>query len=274
MIAVLGATGTIGTHVAAGIAAAGEPARALVRDPDGADCTLPTVAADLRKPATFRAALSGADQLFLVTPHGPDQDLLEAAAVDAAAASGVQRIVKVSGGAATLGPNGTTSTAVAHWRSERRIEASGLAFSFLRPSFVMQNLLTMRPKAGFLPLPMGHAKLAMIDARDVADCAVAALRDRHAPDMAWQLTGPAGVTFGDAARRLGARYVNVPVRIAGATLRRRGAAPFEVEHALRMAAYFASGADGTATDAVERLTGRPPRTLDTFLSEHHAAKGS
>ena len=58
-----------------------------------------------------------------------------------------------------------------------------------------------------LTAPMGHAPIAMVHARDVADCAVAALRDD-----------------------------------------------------------FASGADGAPTDAVRRLTGRPPRTLDEFLS--------
>lgn len=72
---------------------------------------------------------------------------------------------------------------------------------------------------------------------------------------------------------MGARYVNVSARIAAAGLRRRGASDFEVEHALRMAAYFSTGADGTATGAVEELTGHAPRTVETFLSDPAAAKG-
>ena len=274
MIAVIGATGTIGCHVAAGLAATGEPARAVVRDPRRARVPLPTVEADLRDPVALRRALDGADQLFLLTPHGPDQDRLEAAALDAAVAAGMRRIVKISGGAPTLGPNGLTSTAVAHWHSERRIEDSGVGFCFLRPSFVMQNLLKMPPKAGLLLAPMGHAKIAMVDARDVADCAVGALRDPELPDSAWQITGPGAVTFDEVAGRMGVRYVNVPLRIAAAALRRRGASAFEAEHATRMATYFASGADGAPTKAVEQLAGHPPRTLDAFLSEHRSAKGS
>jgi hypothetical protein len=66
---------------------------------------------------------------------------------------------------------------------------------------------------------------------------------------------------------MGARYVNVPPRLAAAGLRRRGASAFEVEHAVRMAAYFASGADGAPTDAVRRITGTAPRTLQQFLTE-------
>ena len=266
MIALLGATGTIGQHVAAGLAERGAHARALARDPARHRLPLPAVTGDLRDPESLRDAMTGAEQLFLLTPHHPDQDLLEANAVDAAKAAGVKRIVKISGGAPALGPNGVAPTALAHWRSERRIEDSGLRFCFLRPSFLMQNLLAMTPKAGLLLAPMGDAPIAMIDARDVADCAVALLLDASAPDTAWHLTGPTPVMFKDAAAHLGARYVNVPPRMAALALRRQGASPFEVEHALRMAAYFASGADGAPTDAVRRITGRPPRTLNDFLS--------
>jgi uncharacterized protein YbjT (DUF2867 family) len=129
----------------------------------------------------------------------------------------------------------------------------------------MQNLLSMPVRAGILAAPMGQVPIAMIDARDVADCAVALLLDTSAPDTAWQLTGPAPVTFKDAAALLEARYVNVPPRLAARALRRQGASPFEVEHALRMATYFASGANGAPTDAVRRITGRAARTLNDFL---------
>ena len=256
MIAVLGATGTIGRHLTAALSERGVPMRALGRP-----------AVDLREPRSLRAAFDGCEQLFLLTPHGRDQDLLEANAVDAAVAAGVGRIVKVSGGAPSLGPNGPSSTAVAHWRSERRVEDSGLRFCFLRPSFLMQNLESMTPTAGLLLAPMGRAPIAMIDARDVAACAVASLLDETAVDQAWHLTGPAGVTFKDVARAIGTRYVDVPLRLAAAALRRRGASAFEIDHALRMASYFASGADGAPTDAVRRLTGRPARTLQQFLTE-------
>ena len=173
-------------------------------------------AVDLRDPASLRAALAGAEQLFLLTPHGPDQDLLEANAIDAAVAAGVRRVVKISGGAPSLGPNGPTSTAVAHWRSERRIEDSGrVSFCFLRPSFLMQNLNALRPRWGFLLAPMGHAPIAMVDARDVAACAVAAFLD-GGDDSAWHVTGSAGVTFRD---------VGAALRQRPATAGREGAAP-------------------------------------------------
>ena len=88
---------------------------------------------------------------------------------------------------------------VAHWRSEQAIEASGLGFTFLRPSFFTQNLLdTVAPvaaKLGLIPAPFGPAAIAMVDVRDIAACAVAALVDPDPVDAAWSITGPRPVTF-------------------------------------------------------------------------------
>lgn len=269
MIAVLGATGTVGRHVCALLADLPVEARALVRRPDTAALPLPTVHADLNEPASLRSALDGAVRLFLLTPHGPDQDLMERAAIDAALAAGVQRVVKISGGAPSLGPNGVSTTAVAHWRSERRIEDTGLGFTFLRPSMYQQGVPALPRFAGrLLVAPFGHAPIAMVDARDVAACAVAALTD-HAPvDGAWQLTGPRGVTCDDIAGHLGLRYVAIPPKLAARALARRGASAWEVEHATRMAAYFAASCDAVPTDHVLRLTGRPPRPVEALLDEH------
>jgi uncharacterized protein YbjT (DUF2867 family) len=275
MIAVLGATGRVGRHVAGGLAAAGVPARALVRDPGAVDLPLAAVRADLRRPDTLPAALRGVERLLLLTPHVPDQDLLEAAAVHAAAAAGVRRIVKVSGGAATLGPNGTTATATAHWRTEQLIDRLGLEFAFLRPSFFMQNLLeTAAPTVsgtGVLTAPFGDAPIAMIDARDIAACAVAALLDDQPAHRAWHLTGPGAVTFPAIAAHLGVRHAKVPLRVTAAALRGRGLPAAGIDHSIRMAAYLATGADGAVSDHVLRLTGAPPRPIEAFLDEHRDA---
>ena len=277
MIAVVGATGTIGQHIANGLADGRLDTIGLVREPL-ADVPVPTRTVDLRDPRSVRAGLAGVDQLLLLTPHVPDQDVLEAAALRGAMAAGVRRIVKISGAASTLGPNGTTPTAMAHWHSERRIEQSGLGFCFLRPTFLAQNLLTaVAPtvaSSGMLAAPMGHAPIAIVDARDVASCAVSALAQPDAPDAAWSITGPRPVTFDEIATQLGVPYVDVPPALAARVLRARGHANCEVEHTLCMAAHYASGAEAVATDAVNRLTGRPPRSVQAFLEENAGAFAS
>lgn len=274
MIAVLGATGTIGSNLAAKLAAGGVAARAIVRPGSSGNVPLETVTGDLLDRDSLERAFEGASDLFLLTPHSTQQDRMERNAVAAAVAAGVERIVKISGGAASLGPNGATATAIAHWHSEQRIEASGLKFQFLRPSFLMQNLLDLPVKLGLMPAPMGHGPVAMVDARDVADCAAALLGRDDAPDGAWQPTGPSSVTFSEVARLRGARYLNISPRIASKALRRRGASPFEIEHSIRMARYFASGADGSPTADVVQLTGHAPRDLESFFKDQSPVKGS
>lgn len=272
MIAVLGASGQLGGLVAQGLADRGVRACALTRRQ--VKVPLPARYADLRDGGSLEAALGDVERLFLVTPHGPDQDLLEQAAIRAAVRAGVDRIVKISGGAASLGPNGPTPTAVAHWRSERAIEQTGLGFTFLRPSFLTQNVVERFAELvqafGVLPSPFGTAPIAMVDARDVAACAIEALLADVADDRAWQLTGPAAVSTADIARGLGVRHLTIPSGLAARALRRRGADDFEVAHATRMAAYFASGADGATTDHVRRLTSRSPRPATELLHERAA----
>ena len=129
-------------------------------------------------------------------------------------AFGQLRRVRLAG--ASLGPNDATPTAVAHWRAEQRIERSRLQLTFLRPSCFMQNLLdAFAPSVaatGLLAGPFGNAPIVMVDIRDVAACAVAALLADGTTSRAWQLTGPRPVRFPMIAEQLGARHVKVPAR--------------------------------------------------------------
>lgn len=273
MIAVLGASGLVGSYVADELAARKVEAFAVVRR--DVTLALPTRTADLRDVPSLRNALLGARRLLLLTAHGERQGELEANALAAAQAAGIEHIVKISGGAATLGPNGVTATAIAHWHSEQAIERSGLGFTFLRPSFYAQNLLAMVAplvrQSGLLPAPFGKAAIAMVDARDVAASAVAALLAPQPEVHAWRLTGPRAVTLESLASRLGVRVLPLPSRAATWRLRRARAAPFAIEHAGRMAMWLATGADASTTDHVQRLTGRPPRPVEHLLDEHRDA---
>lgn len=273
MIAVLGATGRVGSAVLAQLAETGADAFGIARRP--IDAALPIRRADVLAATELRGALLGATRLLLLAPSGPQHEAYEAAALEAALGAGVEHIVKISGGAASLGPNGTTATSVAHWRSEQAIERSGLGFSLLRPSFFTQNLLdapaAVSRATGVLPDPFAGAAITAVDVRDLAACAVACLLDPEPISQAWRITGPRPVTLPGLAAHLGLASLRVPPTLSARSLQRQGASPFEVDHALRMAAYFAAGSDATATDHVQRLTGRAPRSAEAFLDEHRAA---
>jgi uncharacterized protein YbjT (DUF2867 family) len=144
-----------------------------------------------------------------------------------------------------------------------------MGFTLLRPSMFQQGVLDLpRPGGRLLLAPFGRAPVAMVDLRDVAACAVAVLLDPEPVSTAWQLTGPRGVTLDEVAAHLGARYVPVPVKLAARSLARAGAPAFAIDHAVRMAAYFAAGADGAPTDHVLRLTGSAPRPIAALLTTH------
>jgi hypothetical protein len=143
MIAVAGATGTIGSELTRLLVAAGADVTALVRDPGRGRArlgpTVPLRVVDLADPATVGTAVTGADTLFLVS----SDPALEPGVVDAAVAAGVGRIVKSSAiGFGADPPAG-------HAAAEQRITDSGARWTVLRPSAFLQTL------AGYLPVIAG-----------------------------------------------------------------------------------------------------------------------
>ena len=95
-----------------------------------------TVRGDLTDAASLKAALRGAEKLFLLS-SAPRFDGVEIAAIEAAKASGVRHVVKLSAMGALA--DGVSPLMRAHARVERALEESGLAFTILRPTFFMQN---------------------------------------------------------------------------------------------------------------------------------------
>src|SRR4051812_15229230 len=100
MILVTGATGTNGIELLNRLSAAGEPARALVRDPVKAEKLLPPEVqlsrGDLDDPASLAAAIEDVDKVFLLCPVAPNQLELETNVVNAAKQAGVRHLVKFS----------------------------------------------------------------------------------------------------------------------------------------------------------------------------------
>ena len=100
MILVTGATGNVGSRVVHELRGRGAPVRALVRDAArGADrlgAGVELAVGDFADPASMRRALAGVDAVLLSCGNQPAQAELEAAAIDAADAAGVRRVVKLS----------------------------------------------------------------------------------------------------------------------------------------------------------------------------------
>ncbi|HEY9821177.1 MAG TPA: NmrA family NAD(P)-binding protein [Candidatus Sericytochromatia bacterium] len=145
-ILVMGATGNVGSQVVKQLADAGANVRAAVRSPRKAESLksekVSLTEFDTDKPETVEAAFQGVDKVFLLTPLVPNMVELSANLVEAAKKAGVKHIIKSSGMGAEVEP-GITLTRW-HREAEKAIEASGIAFTFVRPNGFMQNYKLFR----------------------------------------------------------------------------------------------------------------------------------
>ncbi|MEA2479305.1 MAG: hypothetical protein QOJ07_1227 [Thermoleophilaceae bacterium] len=271
-----GATGGIGSRVAARLAEEHLPLRLIARDPARApDVPGAEVArAEYRDIDAMRAALAGVETLFLVS-GGESADRVDEhfAAVDAAADAGVGRIVYLSFlGAA---PGSTFTFARDHFHTEERIGASGMRHTFLRDSMYADYVPVFATADGVIQGPAGNGRVSWVARDDVADVAAAVLLDpdKH-DDKTYDVTGPEALTMTETATLLsevsGARVVYREETIEEARESRApsGAPDWEIEGWVTSYAAIAAGELETVSDAVERITGHAPEALGDWLRRH------
>lgn len=119
--------------------------------------------------------------------------------VDAAVAAGVQQIVKLS--VMGSGTEAFSEFSRIHARVEAKLQACGAAWTLLRPNMMMQNLFWYKQaiRQGTLPLPLAHAQVSHVDAKDVAAVAVHVLSEEGHSGKTYTLTGPAALTCFEVA---------------------------------------------------------------------------
>ena len=143
MICITGAGGTVGSEVFKQLESAHAPFRVAYFSKDKVDGArargIEAVIIDYNRPDTLSEGFQGCDRLFLLGPNALNQTELELNAVEAAKAVGIQHIVKQSVMGAA---DESYSLAKVHRPVEKAIEASGLAWTFLRPNSFMQNVET------------------------------------------------------------------------------------------------------------------------------------
>ncbi|MDQ3788386.1 MAG: NAD(P)H-binding protein [Actinomycetota bacterium] len=270
MILVTGATGTIGGHVVRLLAERGVPFRAMSRNP----VDLPNgVRADFTDPASLAAAVDGVDAVFLVTvPPVPSAEH-DIALVAAARAAGVRKIVKLS----AIGsgePFAGATVGAWHVEAEEAIAASGLAWTVVRPPSFASNFLqygAMIAAGDPIPNILGAARQPIVDPRDVAAVAAAAVLDSTHDGRRYDVTGPELLTFADQAAIL-ERVLGRPVKTVDVDLRAQLAAAGMPSEAIAQVSLGASwaGAGGAeyVTEHVKRILGRPPGTFEQWAIDH------
>ncbi|MBC9881423.1 SDR family oxidoreductase [Bradyrhizobium sp. INPA01-394B] len=282
MILVIGATGNIGSEVTRQLVAKGVGVRALVRDRAKAEAVLGTkvelVAGDLSRPETVAAAMNGADKLFLVTPLHLDQIAMKSAAIQAAKLAGVKHIVMSTGIGA--GPDAGVEIGRWHGKNQEEVKATGVVYTFLQPTFFMQNMLmfagTIREQGAFY-MPLGDSKVSWVDARDIAQVGVVALTEAGHENKEYPITGSEAVSCAKMAAILsdvlgkGVNYVDVPLAAAKEGMMSAGMPEKLADLMNELYALGPAGHLAYVADTVEAVTGRRPRTFRQFAEDHAAA---
>lgn len=167
-----------------------------------------------------------------------------------------------------------------HWDVEQVLQQSAMSWTILRPHAFMQNwlgdLAAGVRRERIVHAAIGDGRVPFIDARDIADVALAALlhAEQHA-GQSYLLTGGEAVGYEDLAAALTqvlgqvVTYRALSLDEERARLEGQGVAPAAIESMLALAAYQrAGGATERTHDAVERVLGRPPRNLDDFARDY------
>jgi uncharacterized protein YbjT (DUF2867 family) len=272
-ILVLGATGNVGTPLVSHLVAGGHAVKAASRQAKpvaGAEA----VRFDYANPATFDAVLDDVSRVYVLAPGGtvdPKPVLMPF----------LSRLVERRIGVVLQTVFGVDADDNIPYRQiELFLERAGTPFVILRPNWFADNFHTSLLEGirhGAIAVPAADGRSSFIDVRDIAESAAAVLTTDRFDGKAFNLTGPAALSYGDAAGIL-SRVANRPIaytpiddeKFVGLLTK----AGVPDDYARFVASIFApvrQGWTAGVTDAVQTLTGRAPRSLEQYATDHAAA---
>lgn len=274
---ILGATGKTGRRVATLLAQDGHAVRAAARTPGDAADGITPVRFDWADRATWDAALTGADGVYVIPPAlRVDYADDVGAFVVRAAQLRVRHAVFLSARGAEHAPDG------ALFQGERAVQDGTLNGTVVRPTWFAQNFSEafLRPQGdpAVIVAPAGDGAVPFVDAGDIAAVVAAALTEpaRHA-GATYVLSGPQALTFADVASALStATGRTVEYLDPGADAWRQGAIDngLPADYAGLLATLFGvirDGHDAYLSDGVQQALGREPGSLQAWLERDVAA---
>jgi len=282
VILVLGGTGRLGRETVKLLSTSGmHKIRVLVRDLAKATAFTGTgveiVTGEMTEPDSLAQAMRNVERVFTIPPNVRDQAEMESRIYQAARRAGVSYIVKVSTVKADV--NSPCYFFQQHAIAEERLKASGVAFTVLRCNSFMQNLLwfanEIKSKSRF-SLPMGTAKTAPVDMRDVAAVASAILTGEAHHKTTYNISGPEKLSFAEIAQRLStATGKRIEYRDTTAAeflnMLLRSGIPGWYAEAVTASWTVARQGEPIVTDVVSALAKKPPTTFEQFAC-HYADK--
>ena len=273
LIAVTGSTGEVGGRVARRLAERGLEQRLVVRDSSRAP---ELEGAEVKQASNYEArdemeaALRGARTLFLASGEEARNRVEQhKAAVDAAKAAGVERIVYLSFYGAR--PDSAFTFGRDHFHTEEHIKASGLSYAFSRDNIYLDFVPFFAGADGAIRGPGGNGRFAPVARDDIADVLVELLTNPDRDGRAYEVAGDEAYTLAEAAERLGRAigreitYVDETMEEAWASRRPSGEEDWVIEGWITTYVAIAKGELAEPTTTVKDLTGHDPQRLEELL---------
>jgi uncharacterized protein YbjT (DUF2867 family) len=276
---ITGATGDVGSKVVHQLIQRGDRPRIFVRNVEKARAQFGNQVdirvGDLADAASLQRASEGVEKLFLVN-SGPQIPVLDALAAETAKTAGIRHIVKLS----SFDVEQKLAIGAWHEKGEAAIRASGIAFSFVRPTGFMSNLLAWSRSIvaeGIVRSSTGDGRRPFIRSEDIAAVAVCALTTNDFVGKVVSITGPQALSFVEITEKIGGaigrqlKYQPISDEEAGRRFSATGASPEEIAAHVELWRAIREGRFGATTNEVERILGRKPVALDQWLVENATA---
>ena len=219
-------------------------------------------------------ALEGVDLLFMVSgSENPDRRAQHRTFIEAAARAGVRHLVYTSFFGAD--PDAVFTLGRDHADAEAAIHESGMTFTLLRDNFYSDFFPMMADEQGVIRGPAREGRVAGVARADVADVALAVLRDPASFEYATlELTGPEALTLHEVTARLTAalarpfRYEEETLEEAYRSRLRWSEEQWQLDAWVSTYTAIADGEVARVTGDVERITGHPARSIEQAVAEH------
>jgi len=232
---------------------------------------------DFDDPESLRRALEGVDRAFLLTNSTERTEAQQIAFVEAARAQRVGHVVYLSQLASD--PQSPVRFLRYHGAVEAALRNSTVGWTFVRPNLILQAYIPFAPMIaqGALQAPIGDAAVSVVDARDIAAVAAAALTEDGHVGKTYTVTGPAAVTHAEIATELGdavgrkVRFESIPPEAFLAALTGAGMPEWQAEGLLEDYAHYVRGEASAVSPDVAQVTGTSPRSLRDFAHDYSDA---
>ncbi len=275
-ILVIGATGNVGGKLVPMLVKRGERVKAATRTPKTYKASSNQVEAtyfDYDHLEMYATALHDVDRIFMLAMSADPLTYERLTPfVDAAKAANVQHILMMT----AIGVEHDDENSLR--RVEKYIEASGIAFTFMRPNWFMDNFSTgfiqpMIAESQRIFVPADESKTSFIATQDIAAVAAVILTetDDH-QGKAYTLTGTQSLTYREAAQVLsnviGDTIEYVPINDA-AMRQNMSAAGFgaeQLDYFSNLFTFVRAGFTASVTVTVAQILQRDPTTFENFVS--------